>query len=195
MRAVCAEGRRQGLLLHLDGARLWHAVAVSGIPEREYAEPFDTVNVCFSKGLGAPVGSALAGGHAAIARARRFRQQLGGGLRQAGVLAAAALYAIEHHRSDLGRDVENARTLAAGLAALDGVDLDPTTVQSNIVRFELTAGDAAAFVERCHAAGLHLLPGGSRSVRAVLHRDVDGRDVERALEIFAGVLAVVPVGR
>ena len=188
VRAVCEAGRRHGLALHLDGARLWHATASSGVSERDFAEPFDTVNVCFSKGLGAPVGSALAGSAPLIARARRFKQQLGGGFRQAGVLAAAALHALEHHRPHLDVDVRNARRFAEGLAALEGVAIAPDTVESNIVRFEVTTCTAADFAERCYAAGVHMIPGGATAVRAVIHRDVDASDVSRALEIIASVL-------
>ena len=186
--AVCDAGRRHGLSLHLDGARLWHASAATGVAERDFAEPFDTVNVCFSKGLGAPVGSALAGSERLIARARRFKQQLGGGMRQAGVLAAAALHALEHHRPHLGEDIRNARAFAEGIAALEGIEIDPDGVHSNIVRFEVTAGTAADFAERCHAAGVHMIPGGSRGIRAVMHRDIDETDVERAVGIIASVL-------
>ena len=188
LRAVCEAGRRHGLSLHLDGARLWHASAASGVSEREYAEPFDTVNVCFSKGLGAPVGSALAGSAALVSRARRFKQQLGGGMRQAGVLAAAALHALEHHRPRLMDDIRNARAFAEGLSKLPGLAIDPADVRSNIVRFEVTAGTAADFAEGCHAAGVHVIPGGRRGVRAVIHRDVDAADIARALEIIASVL-------
>jgi threonine aldolase len=186
--AVCEAGRRHGLAIHLDGARLWHASAASGVAERDYAEPFDTVNVCFSKGLGAPVGSALAGSAALVSRARRFKQQLGGGMRQAGVLAAAALHALEHHRPRLSDDIRNARAFAAGLSALEGIAIDPADVRSNIVRFEVTAGTAADFAERCHAAGVHMIPGGLRGVRAVMHRDVASAHVDRALEIIAPVI-------
>jgi threonine aldolase len=189
VRSVCAAGRRHGLALHLDGARLWHATAASGVAERDFAAPFDTVNVCYSKGLGAPVGSALAGSADAVARARRFKQQLGGGMRQAGVLAAAALYALEHHRPHLREDLRRARTLAEGIASLDGIDVDPADVHSNIVRFSVSDGSAADFAERCHAAGVHMIPGGGSGIRAVVHRDIDDRQVERALEMFAQVLS------
>jgi len=192
LEAVCQTGRRHGLSLHLDGARLWHASAASGIPERDYAAPFDTVNVCFSKGLGAPVGSALAGSRALVARARRFKQQLGGGMRQAGVLAAAALHALEHHRPRLAEDIAKARAFAEGMAALEGIALDPASVESNIVRFEVSVGTAAGFAERCHAAGVHMIPGGHHGVRAVIHRDVSAGDVARALDVIASVL---PAGR
>jgi threonine aldolase len=158
------------------------------VSERDYAEPFDTVNVCFSKGLGAPIGSALAGSRWLVARARRFKQQLGGGFRQGGVLAAAALYALEHHRPRLGVDIENARAFAEGLAALEGIEVDLDGVQSNIVRFAVARGTAADFAERCHEAGVHMIPGSSRGLRAVLHRDVDAKAVARALTVIASVV-------
>ncbi|HSH75800.1 MAG TPA: GntG family PLP-dependent aldolase [Longimicrobiales bacterium] len=188
IRAVSEAGRRHGLALHLDGARLWHASAASGVPERDFAEPFDTVNVCFSKGLGAPVGSALVGSAKSVERARRFKQQLGGGFRQAGILAAAALYALDHHRPQLATDLRNARAFAEGMASLEGIDLDPDQVQSNIVRFSVTAGTAADFADRCYDAGVHMIPGGGRGVRAVIHRDVDANQVARAVSIIATVL-------
>jgi threonine aldolase len=196
LRSVCAVGHEHGLALHLDGARLWHASAASGVTEREYAEPFDTVNVCFSKGLGAPMGSALAGPGDLIGRARRFKQQLGGGMRQAGIIAAAALHALEHHRTDLARDVENARTLAEGLADVEGVSIDVHRVQSNIVRFEVSM-DAGSLASACHARGVYILPNGVHGMRAVLHRDVDATDVSEALRVLESVLTehrVAPTG-
>ena len=188
LRAVCRAGREHGLALHLDGARLWHASAASGVAEIEYADPFDTVNVCFSKGLGAPIGSALAGGLDIIRRARRFKQQLGGGMRQAGIVAAAALHALRHHRPDLVRDVENARSFAEGLDARDGLSIDVDRVQSNIVRFEV-AMDAGAFASACHAGGVYMLPNGVHGMRAVFHRDVHANDVSDALSVLDSVLA------
>jgi threonine aldolase len=189
VKSVCAAGRRHGLSLHLDGARLWHASAASGVSEHDFAAPFDTVNVCYSKGLGAPVGSALAGTAETVARARRFKQQLGGGMRQAGVLAAAALYALEHHRPRLGDDIRRAHAFAVGIASLEGIDVDPADVHSNIVRFSVTEGSAADFAERCYAAGVHMIPGGGSGIRAVVHRDIDDRDIERALELIADLLS------
>jgi len=193
LRAVGTAARDLGLAAHLDGARLWHAEAASGVSVRDLAEPFDTVNVCFSKGLGAPVGSALAGGRRSVDRARRFKQQLGGGFRQAGIVAAGALYALEHHRAGLAGDVERARRFAGRLAAMPGLRVDVGTVQSNIVRFEVTTAPAGAFATRCHALGVHILPSGTHGLRAVFHREVDDGDVERALavleEVAAGALA------
>jgi len=189
MRAVCAVGGERGLRLHLDGARLWHASAASGIAEHDFAEPFDTVNVCFSKGLGAPVGSALAGRRATVDRARRFKQQLGGGMRQAGILAAAALHALDHHRGELHRDVNLARSFAREAAGLQGVRIDVGRVASNIVRFEVEM-DAGTFVTRCHALGVHMLPSGPHGVRAVFHRDISSEDASRAVALIGEVLAV-----
>lgn len=188
LRAVCAVGREHGLTLHLDGARLWHAVAASGVSAREIADPFDTVNVCFSKGLGAPVGSALAGSAETIRRARRFKQQFGGGMRQSGILAAAALHALDHHQDALTRDVRNASRLAHGLAALDGVRVDPERVESNIVRFEVEM-DSGTFATRCHELGVYMLPNGAHGVRAVLHRDIADADVDAALDVMATALS------
>jgi threonine aldolase len=161
----------------------------------EYAAPFDTVSVCYSKGLGAPVGSALAGPRDLIERARRFRQQLGGGMRQAGIIAAAARYALEHHRARLADDVEHARLLAQGLSSLEGLHVDLAWVQSNIVRFTVEAMPAGDFALRCHEAGVHMLPGGEHGMRAVTHLDVSRRDVLSALEVIAGVLAAERAGR
>jgi threonine aldolase len=109
-------------------------------------------------------------------------------MRQAGILAAAALYALDNHRSELAEDIRRARTLAEGLATLEGIAVDPADVHSNIVRFDVTAGSAGSFAERCHASGVFMIPGGARGVRAVLHRDIDDEQVTRALAIVASVL-------
>lgn len=184
---VAATARRHDLRLHLDGARLWNAAVATGIPERDYAAPFDSVNVCFSKGLGAPVGSALAGTREFIARARRFRKQFGGGMRQAGLLAAAALHALEHHRERLAEDHAHARYLAEALARLPGVGIDPDAVQTNIVRFQVTRQSAREWVETLAAAGVRVLATGPDAIRAVTNLNVNRADIEYA----AGVLARV----
>ena len=163
----------------------------TGIPERDYSESFDTVNVCFSKGLGAPVGSALAGSRTEIERARRFKQQYGGGMRQAGILAAAALFALEHHRDELPSDVSKARTFAEGLSTIEGVSVDLDGVQSNIVRFDV-AVDAGDFATACHERGVYMLPNGAHGIRAILHRDVATEQVAEALRILAEVLEEQP---
>src|SRR5690606_33962584 len=126
-----------GLATHLDGARIWNAAIATGRPVAELAAPFDTVTACFSKGLGAPVGSVLAGGRAAIAEARRIRKMLGGGMRQVGVLCAAALYALGHNFARLVEDHENARRLAEGLSGVDGLSIDPSSVRTNIVNIDV----------------------------------------------------------
>ncbi|MDX1493520.1 MAG: GntG family PLP-dependent aldolase [Longimicrobiales bacterium] len=187
LEAVCEAGRAHGMRLHMDGARLWHATAASGVDEAAYAAPFDTVYVCFSKGLGAPVGSALAGSREVIGRARRFKQQLGGGWRQAGVVAAAALHALEHHRATLERDVREARRFAGGLAEMAGVQVALARVESTIVRFRVDR-DAGALASRLHEEGVHMLPNGRHGLRAVVHRDVSGQELTRALEIIASCM-------
>lgn len=188
MREVSDVSHAHGIPVHLDGARLWNASAASGVPEADYASAVDTVSVCFSKGLGAPVGSALAGPSAFIERARRFKQMFGGGFRQAGVIAAGALYALEHHRADLADDHRRATTLATGLAKLDGVELDAALVQTNIIRFRLTSTSAFELAEKCHARGVYILPAGKRAMRAVLHRGIDNEAVETALSVVTDVL-------
>lgn len=181
VRDVAQASRELGLRMHLDGARLWNASVATGVPEATYAAEFDSVSVCFSKGLGAPVGSALAGSAAFIARARRFRKMFGGGMRQAGILAAAALYALEHHRSRLKEDHANAALLARGLAGLPGIRLDPGTVETNIVIFEVADGRAARFVERLESVGVRMLAVGPGRVRAVTHLHIGEADIQEAL--------------
>lgn len=191
---VSETARSLGLALHLDGARLWNATAATGIPESRYASYVDSVSVCFSKGLGAPVGSALAGTAAFVERARRFKQMFGGGFRQAGILAAAALYALEHHRSELAADHRKAKELAEALARIEGVGVDLAQVETNILRFRLTRVGAVDLVERCYERGLYLLAQGPDRVRAVLHRDVSAEQVPHAIAILRDVLEA-PNGR
>ncbi len=180
--------REAGLKMHMDGARLWNASVATGIGEGEYAGHFDSVSVCFSKGLGAPVGSALAGGADLVARARRFRKMLGGGMRQAGIIAAGALYALRHHRDRLADDHANARALAEAIAPLGGVELDPATVQTNIVIFRVTAMPAADLAARLQDAGVRVLAIAPEAIRAVTHLGVTGGDVAAAVEAFRKVL-------
>ena len=189
LHSVAATARKHGLSLHMDGARLWHAAAALGVPEAVLAEPFDSVSVCFSKGLGAPVGSALVGGKDFIARARRFKQMYGGGFRQAGIVAAGALYALEAHRLRLSEDAEHARLFAQGLSGMEGVEVALDRVETNIVRFDVRAMSAGAFVDACHARGVFMLPGGHHGVRAVMHLEIGRAEVERALEVIGEVLA------
>ncbi|MCY7315378.1 MAG: low-specificity L-threonine aldolase [Rubrivivax sp.] len=179
-----ALARSKGLATHLDGARLFNAAVASSTPVVELARPFDSVSVCFSKGLGAPVGSALVGSSALIARAHRIRKMLGGGMRQAGVLAAAALHALQHHVDRLAEDHANARALAEGLQGLAGVTVQAP--QTNIVFVDLAPEKAAGVVERLHAVGV--LCTGLYRLRFVTHLDVSSADVQRALTILRNTL-------
>jgi len=182
--SVAAAARARGLAVHLDGARLWHATVATGISEAEYAAPFDTVSVCFSKALGAPVGSCLVGSKQLITRARRFKHQFGGGFRQAGIIAAGALYALQHHRPLLQQTHTNAQRFAAGLATIPGIIIDPASVETNIVRFQLAAGDSFAFVEEAHRRGVFMLPAGPDAVRAVFYLDITSQDADTALTLI-----------
>ncbi|MGA2618173.1 MAG: GntG family PLP-dependent aldolase [Thermoguttaceae bacterium] len=184
--ALCRWARAGGLRTHLDGARLFNAVVATTIDAARWAQHFDTVNVCFSKGLGAPVGSALAGPRDLIFEAIRHRKVLGGGMRQAGVLAAAALYALEQHRERLAEDHAHARRLAAGIGQIPRLRLEPPTVDTNILFFQVdpALGTAAEFSRRIAQQGLLMLATGPASLRAVTHLDLSAADVDRALEIL-----------
>lgn len=159
------------LRLHLDGARLWNASVATRVPEKDLAAPFDTVSVCFSKGLGAPIGSAISGSDDAIQEARRFRKMLGGGMRQAGVIAAAALYALEHHRSRLVEDHRAARDVARILSGTPGAEIDVAAIETNIVNVGLTSADADRVVDAARRAGVLVNATGRRSLRVVTHLD------------------------
>lgn len=185
---VAAACRKSGLALHMDGARLWNATAATGVPEREYARHCDTVSVCFSKGLGAPVGSALAGPADLIERGRRFRKQFGGGMRQAGVIAAGALYAVRHHRQRMGDDHVNAKRLAEGLVGM-GAELECGPAETNLVRFRCPGRDAEAVASALLERGVALMATGADTFRAVTHLMITGDDVTAALEAFEAVLA------
>jgi threonine aldolase len=182
--AISAWARSHGLAMHLDGARLWNAVVASGVKAASWARPFDTVSVCFSKGLGAPVGSALAGPRDLMVKARRVRKQFGGGMRQAGVLAAAALHALDHHVERLAEDHRNAQVLARAVRETPGLRLDPPEVETNLVWFNVDRGlgsaseVAAALKER----GVLIHPAGPQRLRACTHLDVSAAQVERAAE-------------
>lgn len=188
IREIAEVSRRRGLLLHLDGARLWNASVATGIRERDYAAHFDSVSVCFSKGLGAPVGSALCGTREIIQRARRFRKMYGGGMRQAGIIAAGALYALEHHRQRLAEDHANARALAEGLSQLPGVELDPDSVQTNMVFIRVPKFPAATLVRYLNDAGVRVLAVGPDTIRAVTSLMVIRANIPAAVRIFESVL-------
>jgi threonine aldolase len=180
LRGVVDAARDAGLRLHMDGARLMNAVIASGVPAAEFARGFDTAWLDFTKGLGAPLGACLAGSAELIEEAWRYKQMLGGALRQAGIVAAGALYALDHHVDRLAEDHENARTLANGLASIDGITLDPDEVETNIVIFEVA--DPEGFCSALRRDGVQMGPVGPRTVRAVTHLDVDADGVQRALE-------------
>lgn len=179
---VARMARKHNLRLHLDGARIWNACAATGHQPADYARHFDTVSCCFSKGLGAPVGSAVCGSVETIARVHRFRKMFGGAMRQAGVLAAAALYAIENHRQRLGEDHANAALLAEGLGDIPGVSV-PLRVETNMVFFDVEPriGTAAQVCERLKARGVWMLPTGPQRVRAVCHLDVSRDMIVQAI--------------
>lgn len=186
--------RGNGLSMHLDGARLWNAVVATGIAAREWATHFDTVSVCFSKGLGAPVGSALAGPDALIRKARRVRKLFGGGMRQAGVLAAAALHAVDHHVDRLREDHAHAQILADAVRASPGLELATARVETNLVFFRIDPafGSAADLTARMRDRGVLVLPLGSHTLRACTHLDVDEVQVRRAAAAMRDAMESLP---
>ena len=186
LQPIAEVAREAGLALHLDGARIFNASVASGVAVSELARPFDSVAFCLSKGLGAPVGSLLCGSERFIARAHRFRKMFGGGMRQAGILAAAGLHALDHHVKDLADDHVRARRLAEGLGRLPGVrSVRPP--QTNIVMFEVAS--AASTVSRAREQGVLLGAVAPTWVRAVTHRDVDSPAIERALAVLGDAAA------
>ncbi|MGH3785781.1 MAG: threonine aldolase family protein [Pseudonocardiaceae bacterium] len=190
LRAVLDVATRHRLRTHLDGARLMNAVVASGVPAAEWAHGFDTAWIDFTKGLGAPVGAVLAGSAELIDEAWRYKQMMGGALRQAGIVAAGCLWALDHHVDRLAEDHANARILADGLAELPEVTLDPTAVETNIVVFQLA--DAPRFAHRLEAEhGVRMGALGPDQVRAVTHHDVDTAGVRHATAAVAAVLRVI----
>lgn len=191
LHAVCQRARHHNLRLHLDGARLWNASAATGIPPRDYAQPFDTISVCFSKGLGAPVGSAVVGDPESIRRVFRARKLFGGAMRQAGLLAGACLHALRHHRDRLSEDHANALRLAQALALIPGLRIDLANVETNMVFIDLDpslALDAPGFCDRWAAAGVLALPTAPRRVRCVTHLDVDAAMIDHAAHAAALII-------
>jgi threonine aldolase len=187
---VCALARSRGIATFLDGARLWNASVASGRAEADLAAPFDLVAVSFSKGLGAPGGSLLAGSRDLIAAATRQRRMLGGAMRQTGFFAAAALHGVEHHRARLADDHANARRFAEALAAHRQIELDLATVQTNIVVFRLREGaiDAATLVQRARERGVLVNAFDARTVRAVTHLDVSREQADQAGKALLALL-------
>lgn len=184
MRMTAAAAREAGMRVHLDGARLWNASVASGIPERDYAALCDSVGVCLSKGLGAPIGSLISADADAIARARFIRKRLGGGMRQAGIIAAAGLHAVVHHRERLAEDHARAQRLARAAAGIEGLAIDPADVETNILRIGVTRGTPERWCEELQRCRVRAVPFGKSAIRAVLHLDVDDGDLSAAVDAF-----------
>jgi threonine aldolase len=182
---------KNGLGMHLDGARLWNAIVATGIPAREWAKHFDTVSVCFSKGLGAPVGSALVGPKALLAKARRRRKLFGGGMRQAGIIAAGCLYALDHNIDRLADDHQNAQILADAVADTPGLHLEPAEVETNLVWFRIdqSVGTAKDIAARLKQNGVLVHAAGPQKIRACTHLDVTKAQADRAAETLRKVVA------
>ncbi len=190
---ACRWAHEHGLKTHLDGARLMNAVVASGIEPKTWADNFDTVSVCFSKGLGAPVGSALAGSKQDITSAKRHRKAFGGGMRQAGVIAAAALYALQNHVERLAEDHEKAQRLSQAIAETEGLEIIGESVDTNIVMFRVADGAplAAEIVRRMEEQDVYMLAINPSSIRAVTHLDVSMQQIDQACEIIRGM---APIG-
>jgi threonine aldolase len=190
VRAISAWARSHGLAMHLDGARLWNAVVASGTTAKEWARHFDTVSVCFSKGLGAPVGSALAGPNDLIAHGRRVRKLFGGAMRQAGYMAAACLYAMDRHVDRLAEDHAHAKRLAAAIAGVPGFKLTPPEVETNLVWFEVGSPWASArdVANRLKEKGVLVSALGTNVIRAATHLDVTREQCERAAEAVTSLV-------
>jgi threonine aldolase len=182
------------LAAHLDGARLWNAAVASKRTEAELAAGFDSISVCLSKGLGAPAGSLVAGARDVIRRCHRLRKMHGGGMRQIGILAAAGLHALEHHRARLAEDHANARFLAECLAGAPNLVLDPTTVRTNIVMVQLERGTGDALIALAREDGVLINPAGPQRVRCVTHLDVTRPQIERAASVLRELAAAMGTG-
>jgi threonine aldolase len=192
MQALCAWAKRLGLSTHLDGARLFNAVVASGVPAKWWAEGFDSVNVCFSKGLGAPLGSAIVGSRDFIREARRVRKLFGGGMRQIGIVAAAAMYALQHNIDRLAEDHQHAQRLAQAVNQIEGLQLDPPP-QTNIVIIHIDPSLATPqqLTAELQRLGVGVVPFGPQHIRMVTHLDVSAHDVRRACEALKVATQVV----
>lgn len=190
MRAVSDKAHELGMKVHLDGARLLNAAVASGISVKEWSSLADTVWIDLSKGLGCPVGAVLAGDAETMERARRYKHMFGGAMRQAGIIAAAGVYALEHNVDRLAEDHANARLLAAGLKEIPGISINPDEVETNIVFFDVseTGRTAAEINEALQARGVRMGAMGEHLFRAVTHLDVSRSDIERAVEVMEEVI-------
>jgi threonine aldolase len=184
-KAVVAAAHELGMAAHLDGARLWNAAVAGGVTERELAAGFDSVSVCLSKGLGAPAGSLVVGDAELRKRCHRLRKMYGGGMRQVGVLAAAGLHALSHHRARLAEDHAHAAALAEAAAQMPGLSVDRARVMTNIVMVDLMRGTSAQLVAAARRHGLWIGAFGARRVRLVTHLDVDRAAIGRAIDALA----------
>ena len=186
LRAIREWSLSHGLKLHIDGARLWNAAVATGVPMKEWCREADTVSVCFSKGLGAPVGSAIVGDKETITQARRIRKLFGGAMRQAGFIAEACRYALHHHVERLADDHRNAQIIADAVRSTPGLTLVPDRVETNLIWMEVdpSVGTPAEVAARWHEQGVAVAPLGGRTIRAVTHLDVSTKDCERAAEVI-----------
>ena len=177
--------------MHLDGARLWNAHIATGIAFEKYAGYFDSVSVCFSKGLGAPIGSAVAGSAEFIAKARRFRKMFGGGLRQVSVIAAAAIYTLDNNLERMAADHKNARRLAEELSQINGIDIDLETVQTNIVIMDIAPSGKSVtdVLAELQQQGVLAVQFGNTLIRCVAHLDVNSDDIKTAIDCFKKVFS------
>ena len=190
---MAAVAHQRGVRVHMDGARIFNAAVALGVPAAELVAAADSVTFCLSKGLSAPVGSLLCGSAEFVARARRNRKMLGGGMRQAGVIAEAGLVALDCMIDRLAEDHANARLLARGLATIPGIEIDPEAVETNIVFFRVTDEPAAGFVRRIADAGVLAGAAGPQTVRMVTHHGIEQEQIEAALERIARVAPAVAV--
>ncbi len=188
--AVCDKAHELGLRVHMDGARLMNACIALGVEPTAFTQHVDTVSMCFSKGLGAPVGSVLAGNEQTIQVARRFRKMFGGAMRQSGVIAAAAIYALDHHVKRLAEDHANARNFARLLAKVPGIVLDAGEIETNMVFFDVDSkwGAGEKFARLLEREGVRMFATGPQRLRAVFHLDVSAEQTSHAAEIIRGIL-------
>ena len=186
IREIREVAQTRGISVHLDGSRLWNASVASGVALSEYGKYFDSISVCLSKGLGAPIGSVIIGTREFIERARIYRKMFGGGMRQVGILAAAGLYALDHHVDRLKEDHEKAKLLAKELSSIASFKIDIESVQTNIVIAYITSFELkqAETVSKLQSYGILLLPERHNGIRAVTHLDVSTEDIQQAVAIF-----------
>ncbi len=186
---ICKIAKQKDCKLHLDGARLFHASTASGTSLSRMVRDFDTVSICLSKGLGSPVGSVLVGSKKTLEQAHRWRKMFGGGMRQAGIIAAAGLYALENNVDRLHEDHRRARQFAEALAALPNFSVNLDTVQSNIVFIGVGQGNAKMMIEKLSKHGIDILDTDSSTIRAVFHLHITDKDLETAIEVFTKIIA------